>query len=912
MRRNYLGPLIFVVILIFGLIAALILVLLMSTLKQGSTPMSFFSEPPRIAIIQPAEDVVIDSGQGLMVVVEAQSEVGLAKVDFLVDGELEQQYLSITPGGTSLQTVFPWFGSNTGWHQLDVLAYDLQGCTSEAASVQVGVQASLGLPQIGQAPVGDVAPGAGEAVAEGGEAQSGDEQAPQEGAPALPEAGDQPQDEADADVPIEGEPPPENAAQPNADGEAPAPEEPMPPDGDELPLELPPQPQDASPEVTRFDMFVDIHANEEGQFIWAVAAAVGSASDDLGLDRLTLSWQSDAGHEGDFSTQCGGERACELELSDRLLPGRWIFSLQAFDTSGQASQPDIEIIEVLGEPDQPPAAAEHEIDEDWLLEHLAAQDQFDIAVPNLPFGPGFDVDEFLEAMFGRREVPQEAEAEAEFMQAAGHCVNMSVEPRPEGNLITMQIECDLQVEEGGHFLLLSVDKYLVNMGDGGINLIVREWYDNTRAMLSAGETFTWLDGDTTCGTPYRYAVRVSSGMETDIGLATGENLAFAQADVINAPACAPGSIGDVNLRAEAHPEGVLVRWDVAGGGSWPEDLPDEGVTFALLRFDMVSEQAEQVYRQNVPTDLLLAGGEFEVLDEGTQCGSDYAYTLAAIAADADLDLVSPGWLLRAQTRSPELPCPEGDLGSIELRLTPYWFNESIVRIRIQTFLPAGFAWPQGDNVTLEVLRIRQGIDHCEGPPCRGIWQAKKRIPINDEIRLNGLAYEDDDTSVDLRWNETYVYRLALMVDGEEVQSGLNVSATTPPAPPPPPDIARLTLTNNCPGGAPRCVIIEWLAYQQPRQSGYYAQAANIAVERIVGALDQQLFQVDITDTRYVDVNPFMEEFQLVDGQVRQNCRYDVLYRMVAFDAEGHTYGASGLSVMTPQCDELWNVVVEPR
>jgi len=141
---------------------------------------------------------------------------------------------------------------------------------------------------------------------------------------------------------------------------------------------------------------------------------------------------------------------------------------------------------------------------------------------------------------------------------------------------------------------------------------------------------------------------------------------------------------------------------------------------------------------------------------------------------------------------------------------------------------------------------------------------------------------------------------------------LNVSATTPPAPPPPPDIARLTLTNNCPGGAPRCVIIEWLAYQQPRQSGYYAQAANIAVERIVGALDQQLFQVDITDTRYVDVNPFMEEFQLVDGQVRQNCRYDVLYRMVAFDAEGHTYGASGLSVMTPQCDELWNVVVEPR
>ncbi len=910
MKRSCMGPIIFIVILFIGLIAALILVLLMSTLKQGGTPLGLFTEPPSVRIIQPKDNVVIESGQGLMVVVEAQSEVGLARVGFLVDEELEQQFVSISPAETSLQTVFPWFGSSTGWHQLSVVAYDLQGRASEFAVVRVGVLASDGLPEVGEAPVGDVAPGVDDALPVGGDAQSDDESAPQDGAQDLPEAGDQLQADPDDDVPVEGEPQPENADQPNANVEAPAAEEPIPPEGDQLPPELPPQPPDFPPEITRFDMFVDIHANEAGEFVWAVAAAVGSASDDLGLDRLTLSWQSDAGHEGDLSEFCGGERVCELELSDRLLPGRWIFSLQAFDISGQASQPGIEIIEVLGELDQPPAAAEHEIDDDWLREHLAAQDPFDIAAPGLPFGPGFDVDEFLEAMFGGGGSPEEVEQEA--LEAEGHCVTMSVEPRPDGNLITMQIECDLQMEEQGHFLVLSVDKTLVNMGDGGISLFVREWYDNARITLSAGDTFTWLDGDTTCGTPYRYAVRVSSGRETDIGLAIGENYAYARADVISTPDCAPGSIGDLNLRAEVHPEGVLVRWDVAEGGDWPEDLPDEGVTFALVRFDVVSEQAEEIYRQNVPTDLLLAGGEFEVLDDGALCGSEYAYTLAAIAADADINLVSPGWLLRAQTLSPEMPCPEDDLGSIELRVTPYWFNESILRIRIQTFLPAGFAWPQGDDVKLEVLRIRQGVDHCEGPPCQGIWQVKKRIPVDDEIRLNGLAYEDDDTSVDLRWNETYVYRLALMVDGEEVQSGLNFSATTPPAPPPPPEIVRLTLANNCPGGAPRCAIIEWQAYQQPRLNGYYAQAANIAVERIVVGRDQQVFQVNMADTRYVDLNPYFEEHQLANGNLRQICRYDVLYRMVAFDADGHTFGASGLSVVTPQCDEPWNAVVEPR
>jgi hypothetical protein len=108
------------------------------------------------------------------------------------------------------------------------------------------------------------------------------------------------------------------------------------------------------------------------------------------------------------------------------------------------------------------------------------------------------------------------------------------------------------------------------------------------------------------------------------------------------------------------------------------------------------------------------------------------------------------------------------------------------------------------------------------------------------------------------------------------------------------------------------VIVEWQPYQQPRPGGYYSQAARIAVERVVGAIDSRLFYVELDDTRFVDNGPYMRLVNMADGSQRRICRHDVLYRMVAFDAEGHTFGASPLSVVTPACDEPWNVVEQAR
>jgi len=50
MKRKYVGPLIFIIIVVFGLIAALLLVLTLYSLKQTDISGSFFSDPPQVDI----------------------------------------------------------------------------------------------------------------------------------------------------------------------------------------------------------------------------------------------------------------------------------------------------------------------------------------------------------------------------------------------------------------------------------------------------------------------------------------------------------------------------------------------------------------------------------------------------------------------------------------------------------------------------------------------------------------------------------------------------------------------------------------------------------------------------------------------------------------------------------------------
>ena len=855
MKRKYVSLVVPIVIMCLCLVVILAGGWGLYGRTENSLQPVFFNDPPIVKIINPEHATIIASGEGLMLSAIAVSDSGLSLVELRVDGVIAQEKRITVSGIQTIDVVFPWFASRTGWQELSVVAYDVRGRASEPAIIQVGVKVvDLTTSEIENSPeTGGILP-AGNLPQPDPNAGS-----PQEEIPALPL---QPQDDQSL------------------------PDQPFP--------ELPPQPQDNIPIINNFEISVlNLVANGAGIRIYSKAA------DDMGIQRMVLHWRKIPGQGNDLSQLCGLAAECTMDQIAFFVPGQYLLSVQAFDTSGQASEMKAEWVEVIGAPDQPPAVADQGFDFNW--EQPGLMDDVAERLGNVDLNAGFGVDEFLDDLFGG-EPEQDEEQFAE-----GQCANITVNPQAEGNLVTLTVRCDMQVEAPDGFLYPHVSKHLVNAGnDGGIDLRIPEWYNNQRFALSSGEVFTWLDDDVTCAMAYRYGVRVDLARESQQGLGVSQNLAFASAETFT-PACAPGTLGDMDLHHEVRMEGINILWTIAQNGNWPANLPNDGVTFTLTRFEPVSGETLEIYRENIPPALLLSGGDYSVLDHQVQCGNEYWYTLAAIAADVDLHLVSPGWLVRSQTHIPVSPCPAEDLGSIELRLSPYWFNESYIRMRLQMELPPGFNWPQGDHIHLAIMRTLQGSD-CAGQPC---WEVMTDIPITEAVRASGLAYEDDDTDV-APGRKTYVYRLSLRSELAEIQSGASFSAITPPAPPLPPEILRLTAANNCPAGVPRCVAIEWQLYEQSRMDGPYAQAAQIAVERVVGAIDQQIFPVGIGDTSYVDLLPFMNEVEMANGQVRRLCRWTTNYRMIAFDAEGHTFGASPLTIDMPDCNAPLNIVVEPR
>ncbi|MBM3179591.1 MAG: hypothetical protein FJZ86_04480 [Chloroflexi bacterium] len=828
-------------------------------------PFDVASPPPVIRIAQPADGSLVASGQGIALAAEAIADGGLSRVDFLVDGQVAQQYVPTSAEIKFDTPVFIWFGVRPGWHTLSVVAYDMAGRASPEVSVRVGVTADLGsgIP--------------------GGEAMPNGEDQPQ-----VPEGGDDGAGNPPGDV----NPPvaPQDPNQPNQDQpNQNQPGDQAPPAGENLP-ELPPPPQDNPPEIVSFRMASSVNAD-------GVVSLSGFAegTDDLGLQRLVLNWQG--ADVGEVSVICGGAMACQIQHDAALTPGEWIFSAQAFDLSGQASLPSVRVVQVLEHDALPPAVADDALD-GWALSDWFADHWDDINV-NVELEPGFDLGDLW------RQLP----GNGVDAQASGQCLTYFVEPFVDGIRHTLTVDCDLRTEGADEFLMPLVSKELPNTNIPSIQLRVPEWVDRARVRIAAGETFTWLDDDVTCDTPYHYRVSVVRMVESANGYSSRATLGSAETDV-STPPCFPGAMGDVNLRSERAGNGARISWNLNGGNIWPPDLPPEGVTFTLARFDLDTQQSEILYRENLSAQVLQAGGEYSAADNNLKCGNRYEYMLTGIAADADFGLVSPGWLLRAHTPAPELPCPPGGLGEISLRTQHFWIHDGLLAARIFMQIPAGFNWPQGERVELRILSQRQGDNDCDGPPCNPFWELVEIIPINAQIQAQGLNYEGVDHDADTG-GATYIYRLALFVNNVEAQSGRNFTLTMPKAPPPPPDILRVTATNNCPGGAPRCVIVEWAPYEGPdADNEFYAQAARIYVERVVGALDTERFLVELGDTRFVDTSPYMAEHRLADGSIRRVCSYSVTYRMIAFDADGHSFGASPITIQTPECNAPWNVVGE--
>ncbi|MBN1266012.1 MAG: hypothetical protein JXA25_10995 [Anaerolineales bacterium] len=874
------------------LLVGLIVLLLVFPGQAGEYRTSFLTlKKPAVTIIQPADQEVIQSGQCLILAAYAVSTSSLGRVEFLVDGILNQTY---QPAGGSVEELvtFTWFSSSVGIHRLSVIAYDIRGATGNEASVVIGVQAAEKWGESVEV-VDDTGISAHQsetdAASNAGSGNSGENVGTAEGA----------SEDSQGAAGVEGGLPDENGA-----------------NGPDMP----PEPVDEGPEITFFESSIEIvdGGPQDGQLQVTVITV---ARDDVGLDRLDLFWVAPDGHDngqlepisGETTRLCAGQQQCILEVTNvDPAEGLWVYSVQAWDTSGQ-SDTAFERFEVLAGDADPPAAAEHDDQDawlsDWLREHLFVEMETLNTGGAGHWGEVLEVEDILDLLGRGRNAP---ENEGDMEGDDSRCLNLSVFPTAQGNQLTVEVTCDLELEDD-EILFLYIEKYLDHSGARGISLFIEDWYDSGRHSLHVGDTFSWLDQDITCGTYYLYKGLINTAEVVDPELRSFDavsstmNVGWATVHTMSA-GCSAGSIADINLRAQLIPEGVQIRWDVAPGNPWPEDLPEEGVEFTLEHYDVLTGNSWIMFREVVPRERLLAGHPFQVTHPA-RCGDESWYTVAAVPANADMSSGSPGWLLRQQIRGLEIPCPEQGIGGIPLEAVSYWSQPNRYGVLLSATIPANFPWPRSEDVTLYLARQRRAVDGCESPPCLGDgWQVIESLGITDHLRGREFTLSIHDQNVN--FNEHYVYTLAVRA-GDEITYGPSVLYTTVQSPPRPPQILRLIVSSeNCESGGNRCVEVEWEQYEQPVQIGYYEQAASIVVERITGGLDGQIFPVALEEARFVDNDLFEMNVELVSGEVRRICNYSTTYRMIAYDAEGHWYGASPLTVDMLACDVAMEQEVE--
>jgi hypothetical protein len=94
---------------------------------------------PSVNIIMPKGRVLLSSGQGVTLIVEAQSSSGINHIDFLVNDQPTKTANSDEVTDKEMLTVFPWVSSKAGIHKLSVIAYDNRGSASLPDHLLVGV-----------------------------------------------------------------------------------------------------------------------------------------------------------------------------------------------------------------------------------------------------------------------------------------------------------------------------------------------------------------------------------------------------------------------------------------------------------------------------------------------------------------------------------------------------------------------------------------------------------------------------------------------------------------------------------------------------------------------------------------------------------------------------------------------------
>lgn len=851
------------VLFLIVILACLCLVVAGWLFYSGDGDLSFSptlpGNAPSVQILSPGDGFQLQSGDVLVLSVRAESESSLAGIELSIDDHLTQSHTFVEQGATSAQHTFLVSTGQTGWHKAVVTAQDGSGNTSLPSVIRYFVAAG---PNV----FGN--PGAGNSS----EDPSGEPPAGENGGQAgLPPAG--------------GENP--GAAQPEN------PPEPI-PEG-----EIPQQPADAAPQVTQFDVSVEIVG------AGGPAASVrvsGTSQDDSGLEAMIFRWhQQGAQNNGETIEPCDNQLECSREFSMPLPAGEWFFSLQAVDLAGQRSQVSIDLVEIVaGQEDLPPAGVDHDFGPAWLDDVInntpdLSGRQF------LPIGERINVIDLL-GWLAEEETPEEAEcAEQDWPCLYGQGITVTVIPQPEGNLITLRVDDQFEAPAGK--VIVPYLHKTFQFHNVTTLVFPPDWVAGQGAVLQPGATFRWLDTSLVCGEGYAYVVGLNAynpgeaeAYLAGTGYPAGNTLAYEQV-VATSQFCPPGAVGAIQASTRAVPPGATINWLLPANNNWPA----EGVGVILLRWNRSGEPGNQqdtvnLFEQQISQATLLDGESFEFNDLNLRCGNDYVYLIGVYPAGQRPGFAPEGWLAHTSLQAPRNFCPEGSLSQIRLNLSHRWgewVQGAYPEVVIDFAVPQGFAWPNGQDVQ---LTLWQGSLNESGEyVSTSVGYFPYRPGQNNDFRrqiTQAVACSQNG----------YDFHLTLESDGVILNQGPDFHIDLPPCPPRDlPALRTLTATNDC-GGAERCIIINWAPYQPAAIAGYEAPVRMLIERRSnVNNLGWVAIPVPFDSTSYLDSNV--------------GCGVNYLYRMVVEDARGLRSTSSAftnppmLEINTPSCDQSWSVTV---
>jgi hypothetical protein len=678
------------------------------------------SEGPSVVITQPDAELVISAGQGLLVVAQA-SAAGqpITHCDLLVDGELTFQQVTQGSDARQVTVSFPWFSTKPGRHALSVVAYDNDNRPSAPAQVHVTVTGAEILSDYlstepsgpsGQSAPGGQPDGLAQAPANEWEVPLFDEALDQ--SVGLGEGGAQQSQALDENT--------RNILPPTISFDT---------------------------SFARLGGVVEVHFATQ-------------AAGDTGLDRIEfIRTRRNDDLAIPFSKDCEESLACvHNDTFNISITETWVITAQAFDTAGQASEMKIEVIELAG---------------DNFLGPAIIEEQFRAPVMNVDseqadLGPVINLADAADAMLeeGGVQVPL-----GDPVDNLNDCLILSITPNAQGcsglrcdSTIILDVTCDVFAPEGLDVILGMSGRLYATLG-APFSLTLPELNSSGRTSISAGSRFE-IPSSGWCGSSYMYTAALSFGVYPP-GANNPVRIVGRATETHAYPPCTPDTINaNITLNAEDQPNNTLIRWQFNPAGDWSLQLPPDPVQVRLFRYLPELRAPTLLYDESIPGNQL-PGSSGQAEGIRGWCGDPYYYTLTGTYQNIDI--------FRVTTVGPQRPCPVGSIAdiSVDLQASPSFHNRrGYITYRVD--IPAGFSWPEGETIILELHRWGDTV-----PPERQFG-----IMLTEPVYQNGYIASGRDDGRGRIFCGLFEYRyfLILSVDAVVVDQSPIYTITTPPCP----------------------------------------------------------------------------------------------------------------------------------